>query len=90
MKALSALTKLGLFAFILVMLNEVMSHSMWVASSATPPSTVDFALSLYGDEWAVATVILGALLAMAMVGASYLVRDERLINLIWDMGGDES
>ena len=90
MKALSALTKLGLFAFILVMLNEVMSHSMWGPSSATPPSTVDFALSLYGDEWAVATVILGALLAMAMVGASYLVRDERLINLIWDMGGDES
>jgi hypothetical protein len=30
------------------------------------------------------------LLAMAMVGASYLVRDERLINLIWDMGGEES
>ena len=54
------------------------------------PKTNYFALSLYGDEWAVATVILGALLAMAMVGASYLVRDERLINLIWDMGGDES
>ena len=90
MKALSAFTKLGLFAFILVMLNEVMSHSMWVVSSSNPPSTVDFALSLYGDEWAIATVILGALLAMAMVGASYLVRDERLINLIWDMGGEES
>ena len=90
MKALSSLTKLGLFAFILVMLNEVMSHSMWGVSSSTPPSTVDFALSLYGDEWAIATVILGALLAMAMVGASYLVRDERLINLIWDMGGEES
>ena len=90
MKALSSLTKLGLFAFILVMLNEVMSHSMWGLSSSTPPSTVDFALSLYGDEWAIATVILGALLAMAMVGASYLVRDERLINLIWDMGGEES
>ena len=90
MKALSALAKLGLFAFILVMLNEVMSHSMWGLSSSTPPSTVDFALSLYGDEWAIATVILGALLAMAMVGASYLVRDERLINLIWDMGGEES
>ena len=90
MKALSALTKLGLFAFILVMLNEVMSHSMWGLSSSTPPSTVDFALSLNGDEWAIATVILGALLAMAMVGASYLVRDERLINLIWDMGGEES
>ncbi len=89
MKAISALTKIGLFAFILVMLNEVMSHPMWGASSSTPPSTIDFALALYGDEWAIATVILGALLAMAMVGASYLVRDERLINLIWDMGGEE-
>ena len=86
MKALSAITKLGLFAFILVMLNEVMSHSMWGTSVPNPPSTLDFALSLYGDEWAIATVILGALLAMAMVGSSYLVRDERLVNLIWDMG----
>ena len=90
MKVLSALTKIGLFSFILVMLNEVMSHSMWGVSSSTPPTTIDFALSLYGEEWAIATVILGALLAMAMVGASYLVRDERLINLIWDMGGEES
>ena len=89
MKAISAFTKLGLFAFILVMLNEVMSHSMWGSPGTTPPSTVDFALALYGDEWAIATIILGALLAMAMVGASYLVRDERLINLIWDMGGEE-
>jgi hypothetical protein len=29
------------------------------------------------------------LLAMAMIGASYLVRDERLVNLIWDMEGDD-
>jgi NADH:ubiquinone oxidoreductase subunit 6 (subunit J) len=89
MKAISAITKFGLFAFILIMLNEVMSHPMWGSSATTPPSTVDFALALYGDEWAIASVILGALLAMAMVGASYLVRDERLINLIWDMGGEE-
>ena len=67
MKALSAFTKLGLFAFILVMLNEVMSHSMWAVSSSNPPSTVDFALSLYGDEWAIATVILGALLALSLI-----------------------
>ena len=89
MKVISAITKFGLFAFILIMLNEVMSHPMWDSSPTTPPSTVEFALALYGDEWAIATVILGALLAMAMVGASYLVRDERLINLIWDMGGEE-
>ena len=89
MKALSIFTQVGLFTFILVMLNEVMSHSMWANSVTDSPSTLDFALALYGDEWAIATVILGALLAMAMVGSSYLVRDERLINLIWDMGGEE-
>jgi len=26
---------------------------------------------------------------MAMIGASYLVRDERLVNLLWDIGGEE-
>ena len=89
MKVLSIFIQVGLFAFILIMLNEVMSHSMWANSVTVSPSTLDFALALYGDEWAIATVILGALLAMAMVGSSYLVRDERLINLIWDMGGEE-
>ena len=29
------------------------------------------------------------MVAMAMIGASYLVRDERLINLLWDMGAEE-
>ncbi len=86
MKSPSLLPKFGVFAFILIVLCEIMSHSMWVASGSAP-STLDFALSLYG-EWAMATVIFGLLLAMAMIGASYLVRDERLINLIWDMGGD--
>ena len=52
------------------------------------PSTLDWAVALVG-EWSRATVVLGALLAMAMIGASYLVRDERLVNLIWDMEGDD-
>ena len=38
-------------------------------------------------DWSFSLVILGALLAMAMIGASYLVRDERLENLIWNEGG---
>ena len=32
---------------------------------------------------------LGFLMAMAMVGAAYLVRDERLINLEWELNGGE-
>ena len=48
---------------------------------------MDVLTPIAADE--LATVVLGALLAMAMIGASYLVRDERLANLIWDMEGDQ-
>ena len=76
-----------MLAFILVLLREVMDHPMW-GETGEAPTTLEFADSLLND-WSVATVVLGGLLAMAMIGASYLVRDERLINLLWDMGGEE-
>ena len=87
MRGISALAQIGVFTFLLILLSEVMSHPMW-GESGNPPTTVDFAVSMFG-EWAVATIVLGALLAMAMIGASYLVRDERLVNLIWDLEGDD-
>jgi NADH:ubiquinone oxidoreductase subunit 6 (subunit J) len=58
------------------------------SSTQVPPTTVDFAVSILND-WAIITIVLGILLAMAMIGASYLVRDERLVNLLYDMGGEE-
>jgi NADH:ubiquinone oxidoreductase subunit 6 (subunit J) len=61
---------------------------MWGESAAVAPTTVDFAVSIL-DDWAIVTIVLGILLSMAMIGASYLVRDERLVNLLYDMGGDE-
>tara|TARA_B100001996_G_scaffold283124_1_gene223421 strand:- start:152 stop:427 length:276 start_codon:yes stop_codon:yes gene_type:complete len=87
---LSAATRVGVVAFVLVLLREVMDPANWptVQDEAAQPSTLDMANALF-DQWAVATIVLGALLAMAMIGASYLVRDERLINLVWDMGGDD-
>ena len=87
MRVLTAITGIGVFAFILVLLREVMDHPMW-GETGGAPTTLEFADSLL-NEWSVATVVLGGLLAMAMIGASYLVRDERLINLLWDMGGEE-
>ena len=51
-------------------------------------STANFAITIL-NEWAFALVILGALLAMAMVGAAYLVRDERVVNLMWELPGGE-
>ena len=87
MRGISALAQIGVFTLLIILLSEVMSHPMW-GEPGTPPTTVDFAVSIFGD-WSVATIVLGALLAMAMIGASYLVRDERLVNLIWDLEGDE-
>ena len=57
-------------------------------TSAGAPTTLDFSVSIL-DDWALVTVVLGILLSMAMIGASYLVRDERLVNLLYDMGDDE-
>ena len=87
MRGISALAQIGVFTFLLILLSEVMSHPMW-GESGNPPTTVDFAVSMFG-EWSVATIVLGALLAMAMIGEAYLVRDERLVNLIWDLEGDD-
>ena len=89
MKAVSLFARLGVFAFVLVLLREVMEHPMFSDSSTqVPPTTVDFAVSILND-WAIITIVLGILLAMAMIGASYLVRDERLVNLLYDTGGEE-
>ena len=89
LNALSAVSGVGVVALILSLLRGVMEHSMWDPEAApSPPTTLQFADSIFND-WTMATIILGTLLAMAMIGASYLVRDERLINLLWDMGAEE-
>ena len=88
MRAITALTSLGVFVFVLLLLHEVNSHSMWNKSiSSNSPTTLEFADAIF-NQWAFATIILGTLLSMAMIGASYLVRDERLINLVWDIRGE--
>tara|TARA_B100001142_G_scaffold69762_1_gene69877 strand:- start:29673 stop:30011 length:339 start_codon:yes stop_codon:yes gene_type:complete len=90
MRVITASTSVGTFVFVLLLLQEVNSHPMWDQDiSANSPTTLSFADAIF-NEWAIATIILGILLAMAMIGASYLVRDERLINLVWDIRGDVS
>ena len=56
MRGISALAQIGVFSFLLILLSEVMSHPMW-GESGTPPTTVDFAVSMFG-EWSVATIVL--------------------------------
>ena len=35
-------------------------------------------------DWGFVVLLIGVLLSMAMVGAAYLVRDERKENLVWN------
>ena len=92
MRFLSILARAGTVGFMLVLLRETMIHPMWGrpvwGGNAGPPTNFELADALF-NEWALATLVLGALLSMAMIGSSYLVRDERLVNLVWDMGGDD-
>ena len=88
MKVLGTVARFGVFAFVLILLREVMEHPMWDVPAAGAPTTLDFSVSIL-DDWALVTVVLGILLSMAMIGASYLVRDERRVNLLYDMGDDE-
>ena len=89
MKAVSMFARLGVFTFVLVLLREVMEHPMWENEPVGAPTTLEFAVSIL-EDWALVTVVLGILLSMAMIGASYLVRDERLVNLLYDMGSEDS
>lgn len=71
----------GILALLLPML---VYHSMWDGGSSTSGLTnFEFARVMLTD-WAIPVIILGVLLSMAMIGASYLVRDERLENLLWE------
>lgn len=88
MKLLSIVTRVGLLILALILITTVTSDEMWESESTGSPTTDDLASTLLID-WSFAFVILGALLSMAMVGAAYLARDERLENLIYEIGGEE-
>ena len=41
MRTLGITARLGVFAFVLILLREVMDHPMWGESAAGAPTTVD-------------------------------------------------
>ena len=88
MKLLSIITRVGLLGLALVLITTIPSDLMWESEAAGSPTTQDLAASLLID-WSFALVIIGALLALALVGAAYLARDERLENLLYEFGGEE-
>ena len=88
MKFTSLFTRLGLLALGFILVAALNEDSVWASPSETTPTTSGLADSLL-NEWGLALLALGLLMAMAMMGAAYLVRDERMENLLWEFGGEE-
>lgn len=88
MKFISLFTRLGLLALGFILVAVVNDDSVWTNASTSEPTTAGLADSLL-SEWGFALLVLGLLMAMAMMGAAYLVRDERMENLLWEFGGEE-
>ena len=46
MRSLGITARLGVFAFVLILLREVMEHPMWGEQAVGAPTTLDFAVSI--------------------------------------------
>jgi predicted flap endonuclease-1-like 5' DNA nuclease len=89
MKLVSLFTRVGLLALGMILVSVLSADSVWANSSDEYPTTSGLADSLLND-WALPLLILGILMSMAMIGAAYLVRDERMENLLWEFGTGET
>jgi len=86
-RALGNAARAGIAILGFYLMSLLVDAPRWASGGVEMTSaTARFADALMVD-WSFSLVILGALLAMAMIGASYLVRDERLENLMWNEGG---
>ena len=88
MKFISLFTRMGLLALGFILVAVLNDEDVWSNPSATTPTTSGLADSLLHD-WGLALLALGLLMAMAMMGAAYLVRAARMENLLWEFGGEE-
>ena len=85
MKLFSTLVRIGILFLAILIFSIVTNSSNWADSGGNTPDNIDFATKMLVD-WGFVVILLGILLSMAMVGAAYLVRDERKENLIWNGG----
>tara|TARA_B100001093_G_scaffold169321_1_gene162092 strand:+ start:12310 stop:12579 length:270 start_codon:yes stop_codon:yes gene_type:complete len=88
MKLVSLFTRMGLLALGMILVSVLSADSVWANGSEEYPTTSGLADSLLSD-WILPLLILGILMSLAMIGAAYLVRDERMENLLWEFGGEE-
>jgi len=89
MRLVSTFARLGVVGLLGILLAVLMDPENWApVTGSDSMTTLEFATAVLND-WAFTLVVLGALLAMAMAGAAYLVRDERKTNLMWELHGGE-
>tara|TARA_B100000767_G_scaffold70556_1_gene67193 strand:+ start:460 stop:729 length:270 start_codon:yes stop_codon:yes gene_type:complete len=88
MRLMSTLTRVGLILLAGAMISVLGTSTVWDTDSSKEITTNDLANEML-DEWALPLLILGILMAMAMMGAAYLVRDERRENLEWEQRGED-
>jgi|TARA_B110000196_G_scaffold303008_1_gene298495 NADH:ubiquinone oxidoreductase subunit 6 (subunit J) len=89
MRLIDHIVRLMVAGILAILLPMIVYHSMWDGNLSTSGlTTFEFARVMLTD-WAIPVIILGVLLSMAMIGASYLVRDERIENLLWEQEGEK-
>ena len=88
MRLISTLTRVGLILLAGAMISVLGTSTVWDSEPSKEITTNDLANSML-DDWALPLLILGILMAMAMMGAAYLVRDERRENLEWEQRGED-
>ena len=89
MRLMSTLTRVGLILLAGAMISVLGTSTVWDSEPSKEITTNDLANSML-DDWALPLLILGILMAMAMMGAAYLVRDERRENLEWEQRGEDA
>ena len=88
MKLTSIFTRFGLLALLMLLLSVLSDPNLWDNQSSTTLDTAMMSESIF-SAWSLPLLMLGVLLSLAMIGAAYLVRDERKENLLWELGGEE-
>jgi NADH:ubiquinone oxidoreductase subunit 6 (subunit J) len=89
MRLMSTLTRIGLIFLAGAMITVLGTAELWDEEPDKEVTTLDLANTML-DDWALPLLILGVLMAMAMMGAAYLVRDERRENLEWEQRGEDA
>ena len=89
MRLLSTFTRLGLILLAGAMITVLGTAELWDQEPDKEVTTLDLANTML-DDWALPLLILGVLMAMAMMGAAYLVRDDRRENLEWEQRGEDA